>query len=307
MEDLDLGFKMRWKIFRMIVVELTGGLGNQLFQYGFGRFLSEQTQGPIRFDLSFYDRQHRLDTPRSFELGLYQTSVEKFNSLQIPGLSGAHIINRALRKINFAGLTEVREREAFSYQNFANLDGRRSYYFRGYWQSYKYLEPVRSLLLRELKPRDRPSDENYASMRTLDSRRCVSIHVRRGDYISNPAAASFHGTCGLEYYNKAITSLLTASPEVEHAFVFSDDLSWCRDNLALPIETTFVAHNVGASSYWDLELMRRANFHIIANSSFSWWGAWLSESSSKVYAPAQWTLSNDQLSNDLIPNDWIRI
>jgi hypothetical protein len=133
----------------------------------------------------------------------------------------------------------------------------------------------------------------------------VAVHVRRGDYVSNEAASKTHGLTGVDYYRAAVEQI---SKKVvrPNLYVFSDDPNWCKDNLAFKQATTYVAHNSDGAE--DLRLMRLCRHNIIANSSFSWWGAWLNENPAKqVIAPQTWFADSIHNTKDLIPSTWQKI
>jgi hypothetical protein len=131
--------------------------------------------------------------------------------------------------------------------------------------------------------------------------------VRRGDYVSLPSAAEYHALTGLPYYQQAV-EILTTDNSTMNFFVFSDDPEWCRQNLNLPGTTTIVDWNTGKASYEDLRLMSNCKHHIIANSSFSWWGAWLNPSTEKqVIAPQKWVNDSTQFNSDLLPVAWKKL
>ncbi|MDQ3108544.1 MAG: alpha-1,2-fucosyltransferase, partial [Bacteroidota bacterium] len=134
----------------------------------------------------------------------------------------------------------------------------------------------------------------------------ASIHVRRGDYVHSESSNKYHGTCSIDYYERS-AKILADQADVNHFFVFSDDPDWVRANIVLPYPATFVSHNQGRESYWDLYLMRHCKHHIIANSSFSWWGAWLNPSTEKiVIAPQNWFNDPSASNNEIIPEGWIK-
>ena len=134
----------------------------------------------------------------------------------------------------------------------------------------------------------------------------VSLHIRRGDYVSNLEANKTHGFIGIEYYNKAI-SFIHEQILQPHFFVFSDDIAWARENLGLIINVVFINHNQGRSSFEDMRLMSLCKYNIIANSSFSWWGAWLNTAPDKiVITPKQW-FANGQDTSDLMPENWLKM
>ncbi len=134
----------------------------------------------------------------------------------------------------------------------------------------------------------------------------VSVHVRRGDYASNPETNRFHGTCSLEYYSDAF-AVICDRVDNPTFFVFSDDPAWTRTNIRPPGKTVYVTHN-GSAAVEDMRLMSHCVHHIIANSSFSWWAAWLSSSENKiVVSPEQWLATGSAPVKDLIPKEWIRV
>jgi Glycosyl transferase family 11 len=132
---------------------------------------------------------------------------------------------------------------------------------------------------------------------------CISIHVRRGDYVTNTNAAAYHGVCDAEYYLEACRRL-AAETGISRYAVFSDDLAWVKTHLPLPGEILFVELPAEVSAHWEIWLMQQCHHHIIANSSFSWWGAWLNTRSDKrLVAPARWFLNQ---ASDIVPPSWIR-
>jgi hypothetical protein len=141
----------------------------------------------------------------------------------------------------------------------------------------------------------------------IRSQNSVCLHVRHGDYITDPRVNVVHGIVGLDYYQRAMENLRRrlSSPSF---YIFSDDPDWARDQLRPPGLTTCVAHNLGKCDHEDLRLMRACRHFIIANSSFSWWGAWLSTSPQKVViAPEKWLRASYYSPTDIVPESWIRL
>jgi len=131
------------------------------------------------------------------------------------------------------------------------------------------------------------------------------MHIRRGDYAHNPKTNSVHGVCEKEYYYRCVEKIASTAPDLR-IFIFSDDMGWVMENMRLPCRTTYVAHNGEENDYEDLSLMSMCKHHIIANSSFSWWGAWLSTNPDKiVFAPRDWFRDASIHTSDLIPKDWV--
>ncbi len=183
-----------------------------------------------------------------------------------------------------------------------------SLWLQGYWQSERFFEDFADQIRIELSVKTEPDDTNRAILAQLENTPAVSLHIRRGDYVSNPKANAVHGTCSLEYYKKAAMLVAEKMPVEPVFYVFSDEPEWAKSNLALPFEVKIMDHNDGAHNYEDLRLMSACQHHIIANSSFSWWGAWLNASREKVVvAPAVWFADKSVSNPDIIPESWVRL
>jgi hypothetical protein len=178
-------------------------------------------------------------------------------------------------------------------------------YLKGYWQSEKYFVNIGDLLREELSiivDQDRQSQQVAEFINTKQS---VSIHIRRGDYVTNPDINQIHGICDLDYYHRSV-NIISERVANPYFFVFSDDPIWAAENLCLDYPTTFVTHNDVSRDFEDLRLMSMCTHHITANSSFSWWGAWLSNKSGTVIVPKEWFRDgNDYKNKDRWPSDWI--
>lgn len=161
-------------------------------------------------------------------------------------------------------------------------------YLDGYWQSEKYFSDYEERIREEFSVRAPLDGRSLELAEQMRERPSVSVHVRRGDYFSNPVTAAVHQVCDVEYFQRGI-AYLGERLENPTFFVFSDEPDWARDNLRIPYPTTVISHNDASRNYGDLRLMSLCDHHIIANSSFSWWGAWLDPSSDKiVVAPKTW-------------------
>jgi hypothetical protein len=135
----------------------------------------------------------------------------------------------------------------------------------------------------------------------------VSLHIRRGDYVSNSVNREIYATCSMDYYHRCAIEM-TRRVTDPHFFVFSDDIEWAKDNLDIKHAVTYVDHNSQEEAYKDLCLMSKCKHHIIANSTFSWWGAWLADNKDKiVFAPSRWYNDSKHGEQDLIPEDWHRV
>jgi hypothetical protein len=286
-----------------IITRLIGGLGNQLFQYAAARSLALKHGAEVKLDLSGFER----DGLRRYELGSYPIAAAQASAAELavaaPASSG--LLARIAAKL--AGPRPRHYREAHFHFDPGLARQRPALYMDGYWQSERYFADIANTLRRELTPRDDMEPENARIAEAIGSAQAVSLHVRRGDYVANAHTNAYHGVCSLHYYYDAVASITAAVPEA-HFFVFSDDHAWTRENLDTGRPTTFVEANQADRGFRDMQLMSMCKHHIIANSSFSWWGAWLNPSPSKVViCPTRWFAGDDKDTSDLIPSAWVRL
>ncbi len=292
----------------MIIVKLIGGLGNQMFQYALGKKLALKSQDELFLDCSFFSEKG-AHTPREFELDVFNLSariadqqrLELFHpqtKSRLQSLIGRLFpVNQSYKIVN--------ERGHEFHPEVLEIVG--DIHLIGYWQTELYFADVRDELLRDFHFATTLSEKNLELANEIRSSNSVSVHIRRGDYVSNESAKTFHGLCDIPYYKRGI-EYLERSEKALAFFVFSDDIEWARENLEISAPTTFIDHNKGKQSYDDMRLMSMCKHHIIANSSFSWWGAWLNPSGSKkVIAPQQWFLDSTINTRDIIPKAWIRL
>lgn len=292
----------------MILVKLRGGLGNQLFQYALGRRLALRCGAPLKLDLSFYEGQ----TLRSYGLSYYNiaASVASPKEVMVVTRTGRSGILPRLGQVVRSLLPYHRRR--YIRERMLRFDPevlrvKAPAYLVGYWQSEKYFQGIADVLRRDLTLAVPPSPESRATRARLDAVESVSLHIRRGDYASNPSTRAHHGLCGLDYYRAAAAEMARMVRE-PHLFVFSDDMAWAKDNLGLEHVTTYVDHNAEKRDHEDLWLMSACKHHILANSSFSWWGAWLSKHPDKtIIAPKNWFADPNGDIDDLLPSTWIRM
>lgn len=287
----------------MIVAYLQGGLGNQLFQYAFGRYLSHKHCTDLLLDLDWFSSPRPGETIRSLDLVFFQINAscacedqqerwKKYRSRYVKYFSF------------FQPLRLIREASSRRIESFKSSPDN-SYLF-GFWQSETFFLEIRHLLLSELIPSQALDHSALLLDQEMQASQSISIHVRRGDYVSSKSASAFHGTCSLAYYQQAI-QLLSDRFDNPVFYIFSDDIDWCRNNLVFRYPSIFVPDFVASKSWQDLWLLSRCKNHIIANSSFSWWGAWLSQNPDKVVvAPRQWFASRS-LPAELLPKSWIKI
>lgn len=287
----------------MIAFQARGGLGNQLFQYAAARRLALRHQCCLVVDHHWFDHPCRGETRRSLELTRYRVAMRLATRFEL--LRWTPIRSRWSRYLTpLLSMNLVRERGYSVNSNV--LFAKPNSYLSGFWQSEAYFADIREQLLSELTPIVPPGTKDLALMEHMTHGEPISIHVRRGDYVSVASASAYHGVCTLDYYRRA---LLYVSERVNapNLFVFSDEPAWAKANLRSPLPTHYVDHNPIENAFQDLRLMSLCRHHILANSSFSWWGAWLSRTQDGlVIAPTRWYAAN-RPTPDLIPSRWIRM
>lgn len=285
----------------MIITKINGGLGNQLFQYAAGRSLAHRHQTNLVLDLSDFKNIPLGNTPRKFELDQYPI-VARVASPEEEA-SFRFYQGRVLRRVPFLPRPWWHAREPhFQYDsNFSRLSD--NVYLDGYWQSNLYFENIAPIIQSELQPLESPGKINQDLLDSMSQQNSVALHIRRGDYVSNIKAAIHHGVCSIDYYQKAI-NIIVEKVTNPYFYIFSDDLEWVKKNLAITLPVTYVGHNKGGQAFQDLRLISHCKHQIIANSSFSWWGAWLNSNPQKiVIGPKQWFLVNKNTST-LFPRGW---
>jgi hypothetical protein len=294
----------------MIIVQLMGGLGNQLFQYAFSRALEEKYQTRVKFDLTFYSNQ-KLDGDipvRNYELDNFNVNIKKASPTEINHFKSYGknpIIRQAFTfKRKFISSGKVFREHSLAYdKDFEKVND--NCYYSGYWHSEQYFYHIKSILANELTLRD-SSLLNCKLLDAIKTSNSVSIHFRRGDYLTR-SVSEVLSTCSLSYYYDAI-NFIYKKTDKPYFFIFSDDPEWVKENLILEYPFEIVSENQGDNSYKDMILMNNCRHNIIANSSFSWWGAWLNTNENKiVIAPKQWYKDPAINTNDLLPESWIKL
>jgi hypothetical protein len=297
----------------LVITRLIGGLGNQMFQYATGRALALRRGAALKLDLSGFGavgvhtkRRYELD---SFPIHASAASEGDLAQFDLAGKSRSPRLDRVLRLLRFNKGADAwpTYREPHFHFDPAVAELRAPVYLDGYWQSERYFSDIAGVLRQEFTA-TAPSDPGNAALAEgIDSVGAVSLHVRRGDYVSDPATNRFHGICSPDYYQRAV-DYIAALVGTPHLFVFSDDPQWSRANLRFAVPMTIVDANPPEHGYRDMRLMARCRHHIVANSSFSWWGAWLNPSREKIIvAPRQWFAASGNDTRDLVPPNWVRL
>jgi hypothetical protein len=292
-----------------IVVRQISGLGNQLFQYAAGKYYGQRHGAQVRMAIDPEKKAHSHGYPRPFLLSHFSittpvaelTTSERFILAQRRSWKTVAQLTNRLRGIQV--FTEpIAQRYRFL-QVLPIEKGIRTLYLAGYWQVHRIADDIGDALRTDLRFKEPAQGKNREVLEQIaHAENPVSLHVRRGDYT---LAAEGNIALPLEYYSLAI-DLVKKQVAKPTFFVFSDDIALTKANLPADLRAVFVDHNDSASSHEDLRLMSCCRHHIIANSTFSWWGAWLNERPGKmVVAPKYWHLKQGTYYPELMPPDWI--
>ena len=292
----------------MVISRIIGGLGNQMFQYASGRALASLKSVEFRLDLrdfNGYLLHNGFELERVFNISARIASGADYR--QVLGWRATPLVLRALRreKLSFLRGSKIVVEPGFSYWP-SIVNAPDDCYLQGYWQSEKYFSHIAPAIRADFSFKIPPDSRNQELASNISQCNAVSLHVRRGDYAASPASLATHGLCPPDYYHQAIRHIAerVAQPTF---FVFSDDVAWSKKNIAIEFPCRYVDHNRGSESYNDMRLMTLCRHHIIANSSFSWWGAWLNAKPDKiVVAPKKWFANASNVS-DLFPPDWVSL
>lgn len=296
----------------MIITHLNGGLGNQMFQYAAARRIAEKNNAEIKFDISALGRELLGGTPRKYNLHVFDIADNFATKAEIDSMKkiGDGFFSLAKKKLglkisSYEGKSFIAEKHCHFDPEILNLGG--NVYLQGYWQSEKYFSDIEDIIRKDFAFKIPPTEANQKMMDEMNNQNSASLHIRRGDYASDKKTNQFHGMCSLDYYTKGAKLIAEKNPDIRF-FIFSDDISWAKENLKLDFPMTFVDINDDEHNYEDMRLMSSCKHHIIANSSFSWWGAWLNQNPEKiVIAPKRWFTDANIDTSDLISEKWTRI
>lgn len=275
------------------IVRIRGGLGNQMFQYAFYRNLKEKYKN-VKLDISIFKKYkfyNGYELKRVFGINADIASKEEIKDLIK----------------NNSNETYFKERR-FSFDNKVfTLEG--DIYYDGYWQSEKYFKDIESIIRKDYEFKNSLKYKSLDAAREIEKVNSVSLNIRRGDYVTNKEVAKIHGgICTKKYYYTAVQIIkeLVSDPVF---FIFSDDINWVKDNISIKgNKVIYVDWTTIKNCYLDMQLMSLCNHNIIANSSFSWWAAWLNTNNNKIIiTPSKWFNDNTIDIKDLIPDTWYRI
>jgi hypothetical protein len=297
----------------MIIVKLQGGLGNQMFQYAAARRLACQHGTKHKLDLAFFENKQYYCMPRIYELDKLHISAKIASKREIAAMKGGsnnlfHIASpvffKILKKKAVTPMVFTEQGLSFNREVLSLPD---NVYLQGYWQSEKYFQDIENIIRKEFAIKLKPDSINMQKSREIIKVNSISVHIRRGDYVANQETHQRHGTCSLEYYKNAV-DILAAHSKDPHFFVFSDDPVWAKMNFKTDYPVVFFDHNSADTSFEDMRLMSLCRHNIIANSSFSWWGAWLNNNPDKIIiAPKKWFAREGMNDTDIIPERWVKV
>lgn len=285
----------------MIIIEASGGLGNQMFQYALYKKL-EFLNKDVVFDTSFFRSKQGL---RELEIGVFGVQYRSVSDKEVAYIRGYgyqdNIVDKIKYKLRPSKYLIYRDSiESFQPEVLEMED----VYLCGYWQSDKYFKDIRELILKEFTFPIQAVKSNLKLTDQMKSENSVSIHVRRSDYLTEQNLKVYGNICTEKYYNNAI-NYIEGIIDNPHYYVFADDLQWAKEYFKGD-NYTIVGENRGKDSYIDMYLMSQCKHNIIANSSFSWWGAWLNQNfDKKVLAPKKWFHNHEK--DEIVCEDWIRI
>ncbi|MDR1285583.1 MAG: alpha-1,2-fucosyltransferase [Campylobacteraceae bacterium] len=281
----------------MIIVKLIGGLGNQMFQYAIGRAIAYKNNDVFKLDITGFKNYkfHNGYRLNAFNIDEKIAYIDEIKQLGVRN----KILNKLLRMgiYNYKKDTFYVEKpknetkfdpKVFSYKNL---------YLNGYWQNEKYFLDIKDIIVKEFTLKKSINENATKYMKFIKNSNSISIHVRRGDYLKTDSFL------GIEYYRKAYAYILDKIDNFSF-FIFSDDIEWCKENLNFIANPIFVENTTNELE--DLELMKNAKHNIIANSSFSWWAAWLNTNKDKIIiAPNIWFKC--RYGFDPVPETWIKL
>ena len=289
----------------MIITHIIGGLGNQMFQYAAGRALSLARGVPLRLDTQDFEG---YTLHNGFELNrIFNIEAQLADTRDVSQVLGWRAFSPLRRKLFHKRFLKFRGKHLFvdslSNHRLDLADMPDTCYLMGNWQSERNFSQVANTIRADFTFNALTVGRNIELAELIRKTNAVSLHVRRGDIASNPASLAIHGLCSLDYYRRAI-EYVAAKVQKPEFVIFSDDMEWARENLHINFPCHYVDHNKGLESYNDMRLMSMCHHHILANSSFSWWGAWLNPKESKiVVAPQRWFSANYD-SSDIVPSYW---
>ena len=274
----------------MIVVELSGGMGNQMFQYAFGRYLALKHDTELYLDTHYLlDRNPNRDVVfRNYDLSIFniKSAIASESITKEFGHLRSSVIKAKQKILKPKKLKVVIEHNLDFFSDFKSLED--NLYLKGYWQNYRYFNSILEVIKDDFSFKDPISKNCIPILKKIENNNSVCLNVRRADFVTNDS----HRALDVSYFKEA-EAVISAQVSNPIFFVFSDDIEWCKENIKLDFETHFIEHKYAGEKFKDyLNLMIYCKHYIIPNSSFAWWAVWLSNSNkSIVVAPKIWCFS----------------
>ena len=291
----------------MIVVKLQGGLGNQMFQYAFAKSLSLRKKESFLLDTNDFN----YDQLRDFELAVFDLNA-KVASNEIVVASKTKkltFFSKLINKLTSFSLnpkSTIYIEESLDY--YPEVVFAKANYYEGYWQTENYFIQFEKEIRKDFNMKIKANDYYSSILQLAVDKESVSVHFRRGDFVNNTQTNEFHGLCDIDYYKNAMSYFKNKLGKVTF-FMISDDIEWVKNQFKFENDIIFI-ENFKGKDYEDMRLMSQCKHNIIANSSFSWWGAWLNNNPAKiVISPKRWFNNEEkqQQTKDLIPENWIKL
>ncbi len=285
-----------------IIIKFNGGLGNQMFQWAFGSALEKKTGVKVFFDMSFFEKKYA----RPYELNIFNLDIKFIKNLWLKlKLKIIWKLRKKLHNKKFLGLSFYSEPHFEFDENLFKV--KPNTYIEGFFQSEKYFKDIGTEIRADFQFKNLPDEENQKLIEKIGTTNSISLHIRRCDYVKKKRYKNLYAKCTLDYYKRGV-EYIEGKYNNPTLFIFSDDINWVMENLNLPYESVYVSHNTGNKSYEDMRLMSLCKHNIIANSSFSWWGAWLNDNKEKiVIAPQKWFYDEKIFQEDVIPQNWVKL
>lgn len=286
----------------MIIFKTIGGLGNQMFQYAYAKAL-QQKGYDVKIDISAFET-YKLHG--GYGLDQYTIDLDIASQNEIEKFNAVGLISKIRNKLRIKNAKVIRESNLLFDEKYLNIDDDK--YIDGYFQTEKYFSNIRDVILKQFTLREEISEYSKDIKNQIsNTKTSVSLHIRRGDYLTS-VNSNIHGVCDLEYYKKAIGLLNEKLGETRY-FIFSDDIEWVKENLKMD-NGFYIDSKEKRLPHEDIYLMSLCNHNVIANSSFSWWGAWLNQNDEKiVIAPNRWFADEKMEVNakNIICENWVRL
>lgn len=281
----------------MIIIRLIGGLGNQMFQYAAGRKLALEKNTELVLDISAFENY----TLRKYSLSAFCLHSRTATPQEISHLKET-VLKKIKNRLGFKKHQAIFSKKFSTFGEYHTIIERDGY---GYWNNKKTVEGIKDILRKDFTLKDAQGEKFDEMTRKITGANSVSLHVRRGDYLAKKHI-NIYAECKPEYYQNAITHIKKYVDDI-HVFVFSDDVAWVKENLKIDVPFTIVSDECFAD-YQELMLMSFCKHNITANSTFSWWGAWLNKNPEKIIiTPKNWFVDPNLINLDIIPKTWTSI